>query len=447
MKKIIIPIAVAALATAFYSCKKNPTSSLATFSDKVELGDITGRYLSGVPDNAIRFLPESDEEKHRVAMIDKITDIFKALYEDDNNIKLVNAAVKCGLYSDETILLKDLIDGNSLLKSYPGFNALTEGTSLNLDDFSTQFWDIAHNLGEPEFIEFLNEIVTQTNTINSQISVYFPYSVDYAVTNADVTLVAGVADTDEILGFQKGVQSDNGGGIYGTMITVNDDYAATTKPVHIIGVNGTVLRANTVSPLADFWPGGDILTPGLSREVKQVYTGDVRCKRQYDALVSFTGNGGGSEIRFVKGDGYLATDGGHVNASGMVQPNDISRKDIRQQNWINWTREFDPDWEADNFQMFVGIYEEDNRNDGSVAVSLSTTTKSDNGQKKTGEVGIKWNYKTDDAVIFQDILNRDVFFVLNRSSTFSICGNHEGWPKRNCNADVEFTLADRTLAP
>ena len=234
-----------------------------------------------------------------------------------------------------------------------------------------------------------------------------------------------------------------------SLVEINDTYAATIKPTHIIGINGTTLRSKTVRPLADFEPGGDIITPGLPREVKQVYTGDVKCKKQYDALISLTGNGGGSEIRFVKGDGYLKTNGGQVDASTPEQPSDISRKDIRKENWVNWTRVFDDDWEIDNLQLFIGIYEEDNATDVPISGGISTKlfSSSDPSTTTTGEIGVKWVVKTNDAIIYQDILHRDVFFILNRSSNLSTCGMHAGWPIRNCNAHVEFTLADRTLTP
>ncbi len=452
MKKLIIPIALVSLTIAASSCKKQLDTdgrpSVSLMNDQRDIKELTDKYFDGISENDIRYMPQSDEEKRRAVMIDQITEVFKVMYEDQNNVKLVNAAIKSELYTDETILLKDLIDNNSLLKDNARFMSLTEGLPTNLDEFANSFMDAANNLGNPDLIEYLNEVVTQTGTLTSEVSVYFPYSEDYTLSNTDVTLVAAVADADAILGYSRGVASDAGGGLYTTLTTVNDDYAATTKPVHVIGVNGVRLRAGVAIPLADFPPGGDITTPGLPREVKQVYSGDVKCKKQYDALVSLTGNGGGSEIRFVKGDGYLKTTGGQVETSTPEQPNDISRKNIRKENWVNWTRELDSDWEANNHQIFIGIYEEDNRNTTELSFAVSTTTKKENSNlQETGTVTVKFTYKSDDPVIFQDNLNRDVFFVLNRSTQFSTCGMYEGWPKRNCNADVEFTLADRTLVP
>ena len=131
-----------------------------------------------------------------------------------------------------------------------------------------------------------------------------------------------------------------------------------------------------------------------------------------------------------------------INISG-------TRKDIRKENWVNWTREFHSDWREDNHQIFIAIYEEDNRNTTETSATLSTTVKdtSNPNLNLTGTVGVKVTYKSDDGIIFQDNLHRDVFFVLNRSTNLSTCGMYAGWPVRNCNADVQFTLADRTLTP
>jgi len=341
--------------------------------------------------------------------------------------------------------LKDLIFPNSseLLKSEKFANE-ARNYSVNLNNFSQSFWAIANSKNDQNFIKFLNTLNTNPDNLDKQYSIYFPYSENFNLNISDISIVSAVADTDEILGYKR---IGSGSQTQYNLVKINDDVTE-TKSTHIIGKNGTTLRVNTsVSTLAGFQPGPGIVTPGLPRAVKQVFIGDVKCKKQYDALISFTGNGGGSEIRFVRGDGYMTPVGGQVTAVPVSGVHKHTRKQIRQEKWIDWTAEFDMDWEEDNHQLFLAIFEDDNRNSQEVSASVGTTIKIDSSTSITGSVGVKMTFYSDDDLIHETKLNRDVFFVLNRSSTYSICGNYDGWPIRNCNANVQFTLLDRTLTP
>lgn len=351
--------------------------------------------------------------------------------------------MKLFFYVDETILLKDLIfPASSELTKSERFIADARTHSVSLKEFSESFWSIANNTKDQNFIQFLNTLNTSSDNIEKQYSIYFPYSENFNLNTSDISIISGIADTDEILGYNR---IGSGSQTQYNLVKINDDVAE-IKRIHIIGKNGTTLRSNTsVSTLAGFQTGPGIVTPGLPREVKQVFVGDVKCKKQYDALVSFSGNGGGSEIRFVKGDGYLSTVGGQVTAVPVSGPHKHTRKQIRKENWIDWTAEFDMDWEENNHQLFLVIYEEDNRNQVEFNVSVSTTVIFDSSTTGTGSIGVKITYKSDDDLIYETKLNRDVFFVLNRSSTYSLCEMQDGWPKRNCYSNVEFTLLDRTL--
>lgn len=353
--------------------------------------------------------------------------------------------MKLFFYVDETILLKDLIfPASSELTKSERFIADARTHSVSLKEFSESFWSIANNTKDQNFIQFLNTLNTSSDNIEKQYSIYFPYSENFNLNTFDISIISGIADTDEILGYNR---IGSGSQTQYNLVKINDDVAE-IKRTHIIGKNGTTLRSNTsVSTLAGFQPGPGIVTPGLPREVKQVFVGDVKCKKQYDALVSFSGNGGGSEIRFVKGDGYLSTVGGQITAVPISGPHKHTRKQIRNENWIDWTAEFDMDWEEDNHQLFLAIFEDDNRNSQEINASVGTTVKIDSSTSITGSVGVKLTFYLDDDLIHETKLNRDVFFVLNRSSTYSLCGMYDGWPKRNCYSNVEFSLLDRTLTP
>ena len=84
--------------------------------------------------------------------------------------------------------------------------------------------------------------------------------------------------------------------------------------------------------------------------INTVYVGALRCSYQYDALVSFTGNGGGSEIKVFRGSGYLLQDpnGQISNISGDVVSLYFSRGEINNCNHQNINAIWDLDWASDN---------------------------------------------------------------------------------------------------
>ncbi len=221
------------------------------------------------------------------------------------------------------------------------------------------------------------------------------------------------------------------------------------NPTHIIGLNGIEPYNGTVSggPIANFVPDGPIKLPGAPREIKQVYVGEVRCIKQYDAFISFTGNGGGSEIRFTRADGFLKFADGQVQADMFVSGDKtITRSDIGKRRFVTYSSEWDGDWELDNLNQNLAIYEEDNRNSVEINGSVTTTLKSPTGNANVvGTIGFKGTYKSDDALILQVNLTRASFFPLNRIDLEGKMQNN--WPVRAKSANVSYTLQDRTFIP
>lgn len=165
-------------------------------------------------------------------------------------------------------------------------------------------------------------IANAAGTSGSQagdITIYYPYTPnrvppedypDDIVWWPVETLVTATADANSGTGRQWG---EKDGISYSRFVTVDDDYAY-NNPTHIVGLNGVEPYAAPTTANGTIAPTGPITLPSATREIKQVYVGDVRCKKQYDALISFTGNGGGSEITFTRADGFLKI------ADGQVQP-------------------------------------------------------------------------------------------------------------------------------
>lgn len=402
-------------------------------------------------------IPSTPEEKLLVENLVKVTEVFKELYKDKANLKLVNAALFSRAYTDESVLLKDLIfPQNSRLNTVSKFGEYAKKFNVTLNEFSNNFWHEANKTSDQSFLQFLNRLQVKPNnafqrTFNGDgdgVSIYFPYMEEFEVVPEDggyyepiTSVVAATSDADEGWGSQP--YYINGVFQYYKQVLINDDFAE-LNPTQIIGINGIEPFGDIGNPVSTaFPPTGPINQPGLPREVKQVYIGDVLCIKQYDALISFTGNGGGSEIVFTRSDGFLKVVDGQVQADNyFTQPKTISRKDIKKERWVDWSMVWDGDWEVNNHQQHFAIFEEDNRNSSEFSGSLSTTIKDIFGIPLTGTIGFKINFKSDDALIVQQKYNRDVFFVLNRIDQEGAMYN--GWPVRYKTGPVSFTFNDRT---
>ncbi len=380
----------------------------------------------------------------------------------------MNASIFAKAYTDESILLKDLIyPEGSRLNSNSNFKKYTKLYHVSLGQFSNNFWDIVNKQNDAVFKQFLtklnvddpaNNLSTKSFNENwEQVSIYFPYSEEFAPptdgSGVNYTPIASIitasADADEGIG-ELPVYGD-GIFLYYQQVLINDPYVE-KKPTHIVGVNGIEPYFEPATIMEAFPPGGPIVTPGLTREIKQVFVGDVKCVKNYDHLISFSGNGGGSEIRFTRADGFLKVADGQVQADAFFVGDGITirRSKINKKEWSNFAREWDGDWEESNLQQNLAIYEEDNRNTSTFSGNLKTTltfkpTGSPVSTALEGGISFSINFKSDDAIIKQTNYNRDVFFILNRTDLEGEMIN--GWPVRDRFANVSFTLNDRTLIP
>jgi hypothetical protein len=170
----------------------------------------------------------------------------------------------------------------------------------------------------------------------------------------------------------------------------------------------------------------------------------VKCTKQYDRLISISGNGGGSEVRFTRSDGFLKVADGQVQAdSYIVGEGSISRKNIKDPVFVSYDVEWDGDWEPTNIEQNLAIYEEDNRNTVEISGEISTTLKLGIFNFTIKPIAYKVTIKSDDPIIKQTNFKHDVFFALNRTNLEALM--IDGWPVRDRNAKVSFTLMDRTF--
>jgi hypothetical protein len=407
------------LLTAMISCKKNAID-----------------FTNGVVDESkVYQKPISYDQIELVNNLEKITLILEDLYKEKKNLKLVNAAIYAKAYTDESVLLKDLINPmHSVLPGNKKFGELCGKWNVRLQDFSDAFWKAARIKNDTQLIDFLDFVQTSNlpvqqlnnspfgtnggpihNSNSSQVSIYFPYSNEFDISASGdsygpiSSLVTSVAEADEALGFQPYYS----GGVlmeYRPVI-VNDDYAF-SHPTHIVGINGVEPYETQDATLN---PPNVPNPPNVNR----VYVGDGICRVQYDRLFSFTGNGGGSEITYCRVSGYLKLAGYQITEFEDKTEVEFERGTIRKKQWLRVYAVWDADWVVENKEQVFAIYEDDKNAEITFTGSLSTKLKVSDGTTVDGSIDYQIKRSSQDDIIKQ--------LKISRVSYFAGAHRNQGW--------------------
>lgn len=387
-------------------------------------------------------IPSTPEERLLVENLAKVTDIFKELYKVKTNIEVVNVAILSKAFTDESVLLKDLIYPKvSWLNKIEKFKTLTQRRGLSLAKFADNFWFEVKRKSDPGLNQFLSDLnssaQSSTNAGNrvetaegQEVSVYFPYSEEFLPPDGGTyqpitSLVTATADADEGWGSLP-YYDVNGVFQYYVQVLVNDDYAF-TNPTHIIGVNGIEIQAEPNEP-----PPPPPPPPGVSR----LYIGEAICKEQYDRLISFTGNGGGSEIKYCHLSAYLQPVNGQVTSFQDIVSVDFTRTNIRNKNWKRIYIIWEDDWLPNDLEQVLAIYEEDNTNTRSFNGTLGTTLDS-LGIPVQASIGFNISVTSQDDIIRQLKISRNSYFAgafqdqghgFSPDATFLPLPYTHGWP-------------------
>jgi hypothetical protein len=175
---------------------------------------------------------------------------------------------------------------------------------------------------------------------------------------------------------------------------VNDGYAE-LNPTHIVALGATVRNTNNA----------EVLKTEL---VTRAYNGWSRLSRQMDKLISFTGNGGGSEIKICRVNGYLRmTDDQVTDFAGDVTTVHFTRADIRKKRFKRIYSVWDPNWNYQDIEQVYTVYEDDTHGSKTVSGSLTTTLNLPGKLGKVeGDIGFKIGVVTQDEIITQRKLDR-----------------------------------------
>ncbi len=421
------------LLTAVIGCKKN-----------------TIDYQNGgVDESKVYQKPITYDQILLVSNLEKITLILEDLYKEKKNLKLVNASIYAKAYTDESVLLKDLINPmHSILPGNKKFVELCSKWNVSLQDFSEAFWKAARVKNDTQLLDFLNFVQNKhlplqnlsNNPLDvnyqdqsSEVSIYFPYSSEFDISASGdsygpvASLVAASAEADEALGFQP--YYSGGALVEYRPVVVNDDYVF-SHPTHIVGINGiepyetqdATLNPPTVTTL-----------PNINR----VYIGDAICKTQYDRLISFTSNGGGSEINYCRASGYLKLVGHQITEFDDKTSVKFERGTIRKKKWLRVYAVWDADWVLDNKEQVFAIYEDDNNAEIVFTGSLSTTVKLADGATVDGSVDYQIRRSSQDEIIKQLKISRVSYFAgalrnqgwgFGNDKSFLPASAANGWP-------------------
>jgi len=320
-------------------------------------------------------LENSNKERLRNAILE-LTELMKFIPSKHKALKEIYNLSDNKYYKDNFVFLSDLLnyDNSNLYKS----KKIQSNYIGAFRDFIKETMVKKNADKYPNLNYYINRIFnkqyhpSKSNNLtdfyqNADIAFYIPYfedDNDNLLSSNNPTYVPAVIDGNEGVGYKK-VNND------WETVSVNDDYATNNLTMIIMpdesGGGGSSNNSSSVTTTYD----GDCnaLEPNSNNAwIRQVFIGHARInnKHQYDHLVSFTGNGAGSDIRIgrLASRERIPVDSTHnINASDWDTVCEITftRKEIRKgiKKWIGAI--WDPNWECrgEIHQQLFGVWEDD----------------------------------------------------------------------------------------
>ncbi|MGB3591772.1 MAG: hypothetical protein WBA16_08845 [Nonlabens sp.] len=213
--------------------------------------------------------------------------------------------------------------------------------------------------------------------------------------------------------------------------------------------------ANPTIPAANKYDGNcnDLKYGG--NYIREVYIGHVKSHNvQMDRLVSFTGNGGGSEVQFCRASSreQITVDSlNNINLSNWDTRTLMywKRKEIRKKRLRLAAIKWDENWSCEGYeeQLFV-IYEEDNEGTLTIGDSVSF----ENGDSTYSlDVNVTIDNKSKDQVIIKRTRTNQEFFVVNLLDQG--CGGGHGagsfgdriWGWQDCGTPFQYNMWHRWI--
>lgn len=399
--------------------------------------------------------PETAADKQQVALIKEVSTILETVYQDPYAYYEVNAAIYSDFYIDERVFLKDLLlpESSQLyktekflsFKAEKGRFAKAFAETMNRGNFPLLKKELK---GVFSFASNTRDLIMAVSPADTSleifsksngVSIYFPYSENFSAaltssyfdnvnktpTSRFATIVAADREADSGPGQEPYVcgTRDNQKVCFKT-VTVNDDYAE-RNATHIVGAGADPKTQRPLTPLS----------------VDVVYIGNVACFKQYDRLINFSHlNGGGPDLRFMRGDAYLQQANGQTINIQDNFPVDLSRKDVRKGRWKKVMGVWDSNWEPANLNQVFAIWEQDKSGSQTSSGNIQTTLSDGSGGTTVSNMAYSYTVVSKDPIIRQLKWNRESFFLYNRGGLNNGCGILEGWMIYDCNQTVAYTM-------
>jgi hypothetical protein len=344
----------------------------------------------------------------------------------------VNAAIYSVYYSDETVLLKDLlypeaskIYNSGKFKSINAPNGVFRARFI--EEFNKgEFPFLKEALGKASGDFTLNGLSSPGPAVpdtameifsNSEgVSIYFPYSENWGSyftptwfdnVNTDpfgvlATIVTADRDADSGPGLSaRKTYVNNEPTIRYVNVTVDDVYAS-SKMTHIIGIGADRNLQQQPPPPAP--------PPGVNR----VYIGELKCNYNYDKLISISGQnkGGGNDVQVMRISGYLQPVNGQVTTwNGDITPIKFKRRDANNRVYKRSFAVWDEDWRSDNLEQVFVVYEDDDNITKTVTGGITTTLTASPGNSIVATTSYSVTIPNSDVIFKQLKISRNGYFT------------------------------------
>lgn len=404
-------------------------------------------------------------------------------------------------YVDSYVALDDLLNPTASL-----IYTRVDASNLNIGEFKTFFEDELDNFPNEylNLAHLVNNRIIPTRELNDEekfeqfytiadITFYAPSIINEDTTSLfnlsdDFTLVPGVINGDSGLGHTfYGSSSSGWAPQIIDDIFVENNFTIIIEPnYHCSGgavpVIAEIYGESECSMYSGSFSGGDInagtdfggpfgsgVNPDNSSTsnqytgdcndikngdfIRQVFIGHIRCTKQYDALISFTGNGGGSELQFTRTDSRENLEGlpndSNVDVYEFTERFEIykSRYAIykKRERWYSVAWDFNWECADPKHEQLLLIYEKDNTS----PIDFDFSGIEWEGQTY-GVVSLEVQVRTKNEIIRTWKRDASEFFVTNMLSDFG-CGCRVGefsfsdrcWPRYDCGANVGYTMPHR----
>ena len=188
---------------------------------------------------------------------------------------------------------------------------------------------------------------------------------------------------------------------------------------------------NGISAMRPLQPTGTNGTNGTDTVVV-FKVGRVKLEKQYDRWISFTGNGGGADLRFIRPEGFVsvnqttgAVTGG---ANGFAQfGQTITRGNVNRKQWVDVNSPVDTDWLYTERNHVVGCYDEDTKGKRTFTGNLTLGYQPSGSSGITGNATFGFTHEvvTQDDIIFQIDFRRKSYLLSNKTDLGP--GLQNGW--------------------